>query len=147
MRLMTITVGTGPSKILALHGWFGSGKDWGGLPDLIDGAHFTYAFPDYRGYGTRRDEPGEYTIAEAAADMLAVADTLGWDRFSLLGHSMGGIVAQQILANAPARVECLAGISPVPATGVPFDEHVEQVVFERFALVWPPDRAPGGGPG
>jgi uncharacterized protein YhfF len=32
-------------------------------------------------------------------------------------------------------------------TGVPFDEHVEQVVFERFALVWPPDRAPGGEPG
>lgn len=27
-------------------------------------------------------------------------------------------------------------------TGVPFDEHAEQVAFERFALVWPPHRAP-----
>jgi pimeloyl-ACP methyl ester carboxylesterase len=119
---MAITVGNGPVKVLALHGWFGSSRDWGALPDLIDSSRFTYAFPDYRGYGDRRTEPGEYTIAEAAADMLAVADQLSWDRVALVGHSMGGLVAQRILADAPTRVSHLAGISPVPAGGVPFDD-------------------------
>jgi pimeloyl-ACP methyl ester carboxylesterase len=119
---MVLTVGSGPVHVLALHGWFGSGRGWGALPDLVDGSRFTYAFPDYRGYGERRDVAGDYTIAEAAADLLAVADELGWDRFSLVGHSMGGIVAQRILADASGRVERLVGISPVPASGVPFDE-------------------------
>ena len=119
---MVLTVGSGPIHVLALHGWFGSGRGLGGLPDLVDTTRFTYAFPDYRGYGDRRGVTGEYTIAEAAADMIAVADDLGWDRFSLVGHSMGGIVAQRVLADAPGRIERLAGISPVPASGVPFDE-------------------------
>ena len=119
---MTSTVGSGPVHVLALPGWFGSSRDWGGLPELIDGTRFTYAFPDYRGYGDRRDVAGDHTVAEAAADVLAVADGLGWERFCLVGHSMGGIVAQRVLADAPGRVERLAGISPVPASGVPFDE-------------------------
>jgi pimeloyl-ACP methyl ester carboxylesterase len=47
---------------------------------------------------------------------------LGWDRFSVVGHSMGGSATQRVLADAPDRVERLIGISPVPAGGVPFDE-------------------------
>ncbi|MFG1609629.1 alpha/beta fold hydrolase [Actinoplanes sp. NPDC049265] len=116
------TVGNGPRRVVALHGWFGSARGWGWLPELIDTERFSYAFLDYRGYGDRRDETGEYSIAEIAADALAAADDLGWDTFSLVGHSMGGIAAQQVLATAPERVERLAGISPVPAGGVPFDD-------------------------
>ncbi|GAA0795492.1 alpha/beta fold hydrolase [Spirilliplanes yamanashiensis] len=120
---MVDTVGDGPDRVLALHGWFGSARDgWGALPGLIDRDRFTWAFLDYRGYGERRGEAGEHTIAEAAADALALAGKLGWDRFSVVGHSMGGMVAQRVLADAPDRVVRLAGISPVPAGGVPFDE-------------------------
>ncbi|WP_285686452.1 alpha/beta hydrolase [Actinoplanes sp. NBRC 103695] len=119
---MTTVVGGGPRRVMALHGWFGSARDWGGLPGLIDIERFSYAFPDYRGYGDRKDVTGEYSIAEIAGDVLALADELGWDTFSLVGHSMGGIAAQQVLATAPGRVERLAGISPVPASGVPFDD-------------------------
>ena len=39
--------------------------------------------------------------------MLALADTLGWPRFTLLGHSMGGMVAQHMLLAAPDRIEAL----------------------------------------
>ena len=119
---MATTVGNGPRRVLALHGWFGSAQGWGRLPELIDPERFTYAFLDYRGYGSRRDVPGEYSIAEISADARALADELGWDRFSVVGHSMGGSAAQRVLADAPDRVERLVGISPVPAGGVPFDE-------------------------
>lgn len=119
---MAVTVGSGPRRVLALHGWFGSARGWGRLPELIDPERFTYAFLDYRGYGSRRDVAGAYTIEEISADALALADELGWDRFCLLGHSMGGIAAQRVLADAPERVERLAGLSPVPASGVPFDD-------------------------
>ncbi len=122
MTIPHISLGSGPVKVVALHGWFGSAAGWGMLPGLIDGDRFSYAFVDYRGYGARRDEPGEHTIAEIAADTLALADQLGWDRFALVGHSMGGSAAQRVYADVPDRVTALIGISPVPASGVPFDE-------------------------
>ena len=44
---------------------------------------------DLRGYGGRKEVAGEFTMDEAAADAIALADELGWDRFSVVGHSMG----------------------------------------------------------
>ena len=74
-------------------------------------------------YGQRRDVPGQFTMDETAADALAAADGLGWDRFSLLGHSMGGMAMSRVLLEAPDRVERnMVGISPVPASGVPLDD-------------------------
>ena len=83
---------------------------------------FCYAFIDYRGYGGMRAAAGDFTIDEIAADALALADHLGFRRFSLVGHSMGGMAVQRVLAMAPARVRKLVAITPVPASGVPFDE-------------------------
>jgi pimeloyl-ACP methyl ester carboxylesterase len=73
----------------------------------LDTAAFTYAFMDYRGYGERRGSDGPYTMAQIAQDALALADGLGWSQFSLLGHSMGGMAIQQVLADASARVQLL----------------------------------------
>jgi pimeloyl-ACP methyl ester carboxylesterase len=117
-----LTVGAGEHVVLCLHGWFGSATGWGWLPDLVDQEAYTWVFPDYRGYGARRDVAGEHTLDEIAADVLAVADGLGAERFSLLGHSMGGTAAARVLVEAPERVRALVGLSPVPASGVPFDE-------------------------
>ncbi|MGH8868041.1 MAG: alpha/beta fold hydrolase [Actinomycetes bacterium] len=118
----TPVVGTGDHKVICLHGWFGSSAGWGWLPEVLDRERFSYAFPDYRGYGTRRGEPGEYTMSEIAEDTVALADSLGWDRFSLVGHSMGGMAVQRVLVTAPGRVRKLVGVGAVPASGVPFDE-------------------------
>jgi pimeloyl-ACP methyl ester carboxylesterase len=97
------------------------------LPELIDEDVYSYAFLDYRGYGARRDEPGEHTVPEIAGDAVALADQLGWDRFALVGHSMGGSAILRVYADVPERVTALVGISPVPASGVPFDEQSWQL--------------------
>lgn len=120
-------VGNGAHTVLVLHGWFGSSRSWQALLPHLDREAFGYVFLDSRGYGDRRGEPGQYSIAEAAGDVLAVADDLGVDRFSLLGHSMGGSVMQRVYADAPDRVSALVGVSPVPASGVPFDEQSWQL--------------------
>lgn len=117
-----VVVGHGPHRVIALHGWFGSATGWGPMVKSLDLNAFTYAFMDYRGYGGMRGKGGPYTIAQIAEDSLALADALGWQRFSLVGHSMGGLAIQQVLAQAPQRVDALVGITPVPAGGVPFDE-------------------------
>ncbi len=61
-------------------------------------------------------------MEEIARDALDLADELGAERFSVVGHSMGGSAAQRVLSLAPDRVTKLVGISPVPASGVPFDD-------------------------
>ncbi|WP_151772173.1 alpha/beta fold hydrolase [Streptomyces abyssomicinicus] len=114
--------GEGPHAVIALHGWFGSAAAWRTVRPHLNGAEFRYVFPDYRGYGSRLHETGDHTLKEAAADVLALADRLGLERFSLVGHSMGGAVMQRVLADAPHRVRAMVGISPVPAGGVPFDD-------------------------
>ncbi|MER5862329.1 alpha/beta hydrolase [Kitasatospora sp. NPDC002040] len=119
---MTIThrrIGTGGHGVIVLHDWFGTSAGWGSFLDYLDGDTFSYTFLDYRGYGERAEVAGAYTLAEIARDALALADQLGWQRFSLIGHSMGGKAAQQVLAEAPDRVHRLAGIAPVPAAPYP----------------------------
>ncbi len=115
-------VGSGPVHVIALHGWFGSAGGWGVLPERIDGDRYTVAFLDYRGYGSRQDESGDYTLAEISADARALADELGWDRYALIGHSMGGSAMMRTFADAPDRVSALVAVSPVPPSGIPFDE-------------------------
>ena len=117
-----VILGSGGHRVVAVHGWFGSAQGWGSLPQYLDGSTHTYAFMDLRGYGTRKDVPGEYTLEEAAGDVLAVADELGWTEFSVIGHSMGGKIGHKVLHQAPSRVRRLVGINPVPAAATPMDE-------------------------
>lgn len=123
------SVGRGEHAVVCLHGWFGSADGWGFLPEVVDGERFTYFFPEMRGYGARRDETGDYTMKEYAADALAAADELGLASFSVVGHSMGGKAAASLLAQAPGRVRGLVGIAPVAPGPVPLDEDGRGLFF------------------
>lgn len=116
-------VGQGSRKVIVLNGWFGHANGWGAWTPHLDTAAFSYAFMDYRGYGTKKGSGGPYTMAQIAKDALALADSLGWKQFSLIGHSMGGQAIQHVLADAPERVQALVGVTPVPASGYPFDDN------------------------
>lgn len=116
------TVGQGPAKVLVIHGWFWDHRVFTPLFDVLDGDRFTYAFVDIRGYGNSKDIAGDFTIAEVAADTIALADRLGWREFDVVGHSMGGKAVQKIAMDAPARVKSVVAVTPVPATPLPFDD-------------------------
>lgn len=110
-----LQLGSGPRKVLAMNGWFGNAADWGSMVDALDPEAFTYVFFDYRGYGRSMHLDGEFTFEEAARDVVRLADHLGWERFSLVGHSMGGAAIQRVLLAAPERVERMVAITAVPA--------------------------------
>src|SRR5258708_31124846 len=115
------SLGGGEHKVLMMNGWFGDDESFATMPDQPSLGEFTYAVMAYRGYGASRQQRGDYSMAEIAADALALADALEWDVFSLVGHSMGGMAVQRVLADAPRRVRKIVAIAPVPASGVPFD--------------------------
>jgi pimeloyl-ACP methyl ester carboxylesterase len=115
--------GQGWRKVMVLGGAFGWADDWAGFLAGLDPERATWVFADYRGYGRSRGLDGEFNFDEAAADVLALADSLGWGRFSLVGHSMGGVAIQRVLLAArPGRIERMAAIAAVPACSSRMDE-------------------------
>lgn len=116
-------MGKGPHKVIALQGSFGSPVGWGGFFRRCStkSASATLSWIT-RGYDGSKARTASYTMHEIADDALELADALGWERFSVLGHSMGAKAVQQVLAAVPQRLEKLVGVAAVPASGVPFDE-------------------------
>ena len=125
-------IGDGPHKVLVLHGWFGDHGIWKPTYDLLDTAAFSYGFVDYRGYGASRGLPGPHTMAQISADVRKLAAALGWSRYSLVGHSMGGMAAQRVAIDAPDAVRAVVGVTPVPASGVPLPPEA-MALFESAA--------------
>jgi pimeloyl-ACP methyl ester carboxylesterase len=82
------TVGTGPEKVIAVHGWFGDHRAYATMFDLLDKSRYSWAFVDIRGYGNSRNLDGAYSIEEIAHDSIQLADELGWRDFHVVGHSM-----------------------------------------------------------
>jgi pimeloyl-ACP methyl ester carboxylesterase len=121
--------GSGPERALMLHHWLADRSSFDGMRAHLNGDAYSYAYLDCRGYGEAMDADGDFTMEEVAGDALAVADDLGWETFSVIGHSMGGMAAQLMLLNAPSRVRSIIGVSPVPASGLP----LEGETWELFA--------------
>ena len=62
-------------------------------------------------------EQGEFTVAEAVADIAAVLDGLGWDTAYLMGHSWGGHLVFHAAAGIPARSTGVLSVDPLGAVG------------------------------
>lgn len=115
-------IGNGEEKVILLHGWWSDRSCYAALKDFMDLDHFTYLLMDYRGYGAAKDIDGDHTIEEIAGDAIAAADKEGWDKFHVMGHSMGGMTAQMISVMVPDRVSSVVAVTPVPACGSPLDD-------------------------
>ncbi|NII98204.1 alpha/beta fold hydrolase [Corynebacterium glutamicum] len=114
--------GSGPHHVVVLNGWFGHAAGWGAFADYLDLGNYTWHFWDYRGYGNRKDDAGEFTLEEISADIVAYIDSIEAEKVSILGHSMGGVFMQKVLADSATPIASLVGISAVAAAGTPFDE-------------------------
>jgi len=101
--------GAGGRPLLVVHGFSGAKEDFADHLDRLGAAGWHVVAPDLRGHGNSDHPEGEdaYRFGLFADDLLALADALGWDRFALLGHSMGGMVAQFVALQAPTRVRAL----------------------------------------
>lgn len=75
------------------------------VPRLTD--RYAVLLYDKRGHGLSDAPRGPCTIADHAADLLALLDTVGADRVALVGLSVGGLIAQAIAAEHPERVAAL----------------------------------------
>ncbi|GAA2204418.1 alpha/beta fold hydrolase [Nonomuraea monospora] len=99
--------------LMLIHGRTADHNDWNGITQHFAARHHVFV-PDLRGHGAS-DHPGEYPLPGMAADVVALLDHLGVGRVTLIGHSLGGVVAALVAAGHPGRIERLVLEDPPPA--------------------------------
>lgn len=110
--------------ILALHGWLDNANSFDLLAPLLE--DFRICALDLAGHGLSEHRPlgSHYYVTDYVLDAIGAVNELGWDRFSLLGHSLGANVSTLLAGTIPERI-------------------VKAVFIEGFG---PPTRAPHQGP-
>jgi 2-succinyl-6-hydroxy-2,4-cyclohexadiene-1-carboxylate synthase len=101
--------GVGGRPLLLIHGFTGSRADFDMALGPLAEAGWHVVAPELRGHGdsSQPAEEAAYSFEIFATDVLGLADAVGFDRFTLLGHSMGGMIAQVAALRAPERIEAL----------------------------------------
>lgn len=124
----------GGLKVLALHGWLDNAASF--LPLAAQLPALDLVMVDLPGHGLSDHLPPTtpYTTPYAIVQTLAIADALGWDRFVLLGHSMGAAIASLVAAIAPQRVQALVSIEALGGLSAPADETVQRLRTHVEAL-------------
>lgn len=101
-------------SLVFVHGYLGGGAQWAEQVELFS-EHFRVITPDLPGFAENHATTTPETIRGLAQYVLAELDRLEVGRFHLVGHSMGGMIVQEMVALAPARVDKLVlyGTGPV----------------------------------
>jgi pimeloyl-ACP methyl ester carboxylesterase len=94
-------------RILALHGWLDNAASF--IPLCRELPEHEWVALDMAGHGhsDHRSLDGEYNIWNDLPDIEAVADALGWESFTLVGHSRGAVVACLFASALPHRIDHL----------------------------------------
>lgn len=100
--------GESGEPLVLMHGYTGDITDWRfQVPEFSRTCRVLVM--DHRGHG-RSDAPREresYTIEQMASDSLALTESLGLERYHLVGHSMGGAIAQEMALSNAGRLMSL----------------------------------------
>lgn len=120
--------------LLMLHGFGTSLESWDGWAEPLSADHRVIR-PDLPGFGlTGADPSGEYTDARMVAVLVALLDTLGVPRATVIGNSMGGRFAWEFAAAHPDRVAKLVLVSPdgFESPGVKYDKRQDVPLAMRL---------------
>ncbi len=105
------TGGDGPALVF-LHYWGGSTRTWDAVAGLLTVRRVAL---DHRGWGRSSAPVAGYATADLADDVQTVLTSLALDGYVLVGHSMGGKVAQLLASRRPAGLRGVVLVAPAPA--------------------------------
>jgi pimeloyl-ACP methyl ester carboxylesterase len=113
--------GQGEPALVFLHYWGGSARTW----DLVIARlkpDFRCVAYDQRGWGDSDKPETGYSMQDLANDAEALIQSLRLSRYVLIGHSMGGKVAQLLASKRPTGLEALILVAPAPPTPIHLTE-------------------------
>ena len=104
-----VEAGSGP-VLLLIHGMAGTAPNWESVIEPL-ALHNTVIAPDFPGHGISAPGGGDYSLGSLASGLRDLMLTLGHERATLVGHSLGGGVALQFTYQFPEMVERLVLVS------------------------------------
>jgi len=108
-RAIYRVAGSGPTVVL-IHGMINSSRHWQPVAEKLAGSYRVVA-PDLIGHGDSATPRGDYSLGAHAATIRDLLTSIGIERATIVGHSLGGGVAMQFFYQFPQRTERLVLIS------------------------------------
>lgn len=105
----------GAIPVLALHGWLDNAASFVPLAPHLDGIDLVAVDLPGHGRSAHLAVGSDYSFYGSANVVLDIADALGWERFALLGHSMGAGIGSLVAAASPQRVRRFVAIEALGA--------------------------------
>lgn len=131
IRLFVHEQGQGEPALVFLHFYGGSSRTWQAVMDQLQANYRCIAY-DHRGWGQSDKPATRYGIPELAADATALLAQLDLSSYVLVGHSMGGKVAQLLASQQPAGLKGLVLVAPSPATPTHLPEPAFQSLLQAY---------------
>lgn len=116
VRLAYTLCGRG-TDVVFLHGWMCNRTFWQRQCRELAGRNFRCLAVDFRGHGDSEAPTGGYSIEQLAADLSAMMANLGIGPAVIVGHSMGGMVAQQFCLERPEQTAALVLVATIASDG------------------------------
>ena len=110
----------GGAPVLALHGWLDNAASFVPLARHLGGVDLVAIDLPGHGRSAHLAIGSDYSFFGSVNVVLDIADALGWERFALLGHSMGAGIASLVAAACPQRItrfvaiEALGALAEIP---------------------------------
>ena len=127
----------GGRPVLASHGWLDNAGSFDLLAPALGGCNLVALDLAGHGFSDNRSPDSAYNIWQDVGDLADVADELGWQRFTLLGHSRGAAISMLFAATFPERVDrliLLEGGLPITAEADEAPAGLAQALRETRAL-------------
>ena len=122
--------GEGEASLVFLHYWGGSLRTWDGVVETLRNSFRCITY-DVRGWG-KSGAAASYTLQDMASDAANLIKTLGLSRFVLVGHSMGGKVAQLLASRKPAGLIGMILVAPAPPIPITLPEEVREQQLHAY---------------
>lgn len=123
--------GSGKPVVIFLHYWGGTSRTWRRVSAGLQEKFETVTY-DMRGWGRSDKIRAEYALADLADEALALVDALAIEKFVLVGHSMGGKVAQLAASRRPEGLLGLVLVAPAPPTPLRFPEEARETQLHAY---------------
>jgi pimeloyl-ACP methyl ester carboxylesterase len=117
----------GDKPVLALHGWLDNSASFANLAPLLKNVHLVALDLAGHGLSSYREPGGPYNIWQDVGEIFEVANQLGWQEFSLLGHSRGAMISVVAAGTFPERIQQLALIDGFRPGTVAADQAPQQL--------------------
>lgn len=127
----------GHAPVLALHGWLDNAGTFDHMAPWLRNCYLVALDLPGHGLSDHRPLSAWYHYIDYLDEVVAAVDALGWGKFSLLGHSLGGVIASAFAAVCPERVQRLMlieALGPLTRRAEETLEQLKRAFFQRAQI-------------